>query len=548
MLLSDLPNDVFQPILDLIKTRDILALFFTGNRRIQAAVGENTTQIVLESATDLTPPGIYEVVSQLPRLKSISFHNALWRYAVNGDRITPAFLQSIRAPITSLELPFRNLGVGVVKALPPSLTFLSLPIDRTLHSKLVHLLPPGLTALRIPSVRKMDVEFIKNMPKTVIDFEAGEESLPDTAVQYLSPDMTRLCLPANRTLTDAAIRQLPRHLTELNLNSNRHLSDDCVASIPRSVTILIIASATGISVLQLANFPPHLKELCLSNQLIRFMLDSHVPLLSRDLEKFSLTGARLLTANCIDDLPTKLRSRHWLPRELIQSLAFRFVAELPQTTTSTYGFPQWVKEYFCDEMVAHLPSSIATIEWPGASLSDAAFAAPFPSSLTILRLPVTSFISDQALAALPPNLTILTIPKCTQITDAGIAYLPSNLAVLDLSMNRRLTDFATAALPRSLTELYLQTNNTITDAGIANLPRSLKILGLGWNQHISDKGIFDLPPQLQDLDLGAASKITDESRNIFPKTLKRLVLNGGQLVTNLTRNALSHIVYLDIRH
>jgi hypothetical protein len=271
------------------------------------------------------------------------------------------------------------------------------------------------------------------------------------------------------------------------------------------------------------------------------------------LEHLHLEGWTGFSAQCARNLPPALKTL-WLP---VNRALAKQCPNLSECLPEGLLHLALDGENFTDQMCAHLPSGLQTLELFNASHISPAGIRALPQSLTRFRLGWSNTVSDESVQALPRSVKSVFFNHARDLTEKvfefwpplleelevcgyeqhlswiahHVAEFPRSMTFLKLSGQlERLEDKHLAFLPKVLTTLQLDFCPLITDHGFSLLPRGLRSLGIHTSNNVTDEGMRHLPPYLDILRLPKNQVISGKSFVSLPRYLSKLELPAITLV------------------
>jgi hypothetical protein len=455
-LLTDLPDDIFAQITELLNYLEFIRLCILGNKRLLFLL-QNGGIRTIELPSQIK---IYraKLVSSMRGLKVLKSRDTKW----------PGFDESV-------------MWKSITPHLSSSLLELHLKMNDAESESAF-----WKAAVPIPSLLRISLRCVRLMPPFKALFPNLEQVQFTSELHYLG--WSTLSLPASVQILDFEpwgddgiflhqLHLLPRNLVHLTMALTID-PDDASKTLPE-----ILASQEPSDEPQLSHLlPPSLGYLDL-----RFTFESLSNIISylpRGLETLIISDSICRGDEDIKILPAGLTHLHLfsvrisstslLPKSLLhlridsshESLGEDGWKTMPPDLTSLH--------LGCDKLspgeIAPLPRSLKTLILPRlTNLSDEALAIIIPPHLTILSISCNKSFTGKGMDSLPRSLLTLNLNSADLPNDA-IPHLPPKLRTLRISASKRLTDDCLPHFPRSLTLLDLYGNNIISWRNLGSLP------------------------------------------------------------------------------
>lgn len=468
--------EILARICDFIDGRDILNLYFTGDRALQHRLA-----VSIESWSFLCPmPGSYvhptgpawpPLVHTLGKIRHFDVqylqavvkdrHHDPLNFPIVSLSKFPTTLRTLKMQCRILESDYvhlkaltnlDSLSMGPPVKKPsnrlPSIPFSFLPPNLTfLHSSIPLSLADG--DLIGSNAGTNDVEIITHeMRERVPCFQflrrldlPTTETLCDSFIRLLHEDTESVRIPLVRSIRPEVMLELPQNLQELWINFELHEPNEYLAALPASLSI------------------------------------------------FKLFGARNLNNDAFRTIPKTVTALR-VPRASLQLELFA---------------GQWP-----------LPNLLA-LDIRGNN--SGIILGDLPRGLRSLRLDGSY---GQELLALPPKLTHLVLPQ-VRATDAFLDIISRDLITLKIPSSSDCTSACVWRIPPKLTRLIM--GGSISDSHFQHLPRTLTSLSLPDTTSLTPNGIWGLPSQLRSLIMRQAPKPDPSLVTLFPSSLRVFASN-----------------------
>jgi hypothetical protein len=598
---SALSPEVWTYLLEFLGNLEALSLWITGNTLIRMRLGSQSGWKRLKFSGEFVLPHLQKWPAWLlPQLHGLSIlHISPRNSACLLPLLRPSLQDIMELPksLTDLELNFVDgIRDEFIPHLPPGLTRLSLPLNRSISHRGLEKLNPKITILELWS--NMILNDISRLPSNLESYSACCEAFSPTQSNIflqLPLQLIELTLVSTKTknptwnmdhLNLSSVHQylsslyispidigtiiprklsLPPQLTSLELIGNPRIEEECLTALPRTLTLLKLI------------FKPSTVYLRWTNKGIKMLPRSltHLEVMPDEKQKFGvhwpiIRADTTLTPECLSYMPNGLKTLRLLqlipPTTLdmsnfmngtvvnrsfaikaLQTELDQYSHLLPASITDLYLLLFW-NNISIFPSIDSLPTSLITFEFGSTFLGDiedcldndhnSIMKAPLPTKEHQNGNPSSSSQSLPLPNSSSQSSNMDHISPDNYLTSAqNSTFRPKNV-ILPKNFAHISNAYSGFNWPRiSPFRVATSLEKTFSQWLLQFPPSGLQHLSLVWCENY----IFPIPSTLTSLILISTYKFDDSYILSFPATLTMLHLkNHNSELTDECIPALPH--------